>query len=246
MRFSRCLLALICIATPSFAGEQAKSPPLKVHLIGAGEYKPVESLTEFKKHLERHGVVVTTSFGTNAKMLPNLDALKSADVMLLFVRRMDLPPEQMAILRNHWEKGKPIVALRTASHAFQADDIETFNQVLGGKYLGPGSYTAPFKAITNKTAKDHPILKGVGPIASRGCYRFGDLAAKTTVLQVVESDKKLKAPATWVHEHRGGRVFYSTMGSPEDFLNENFCRLLVNAIYWTARRESPAPLQRIP
>lgn len=241
MKQLQSLLVLSCLTMPCHAADKSKDPaPLKVHLIGAGEYKPVESLGEFKKYLERHGAKVTTSFGKDSKTLPNLDPLASADLMLLFVRRMNLPPEQMAILRNHWEKGKPIVALRTASHAFQPQDNDAFSKVLGGVYLGPGSYTAPFKAVTADGQKAHPVLAEVGAISSRGAYRF-ELAKNALVLQVVESDKKVKAPATWVHEYQGGRIFYSTMGSPEDFQDENFRRLLVNAIFWTARR-APAKL----
>jgi type 1 glutamine amidotransferase len=63
------------------------------------------------------------------------------------------------------------------------------------------------------------------------------LAEKAVVLQVVESDKKTKRPATWAHEHKGGRTLYSTMGVPEDFKDANFRRLLVNAIFWTAKRD---------
>ena len=32
-------------------------------------------------------------------------------------------------------------------------------------------------------------------------------------------------------------VFSTSMGTPEDFRNDDFRRLLVNAIFWTARRD---------
>lgn len=234
----RVLLTLIVFGLLASASPSQQPAALKIHLIGVGEYEPAKSLAEFKKHLEQYyRVACTASLGGSGKKLDNLDPLKSADVLVIFARRMNLPEEQLAILRDHWEKGKPIVALRTASHAFQQADIETFGKVLGGDYKGPGSYTAPFKAIAADTQKDHPILRGVGAINSRGCYNFGKLADKTVVLQIVESDKKIKAPATWVHEYNGGRMFYSTMGAPEDFQNENFRRLLFNAICWTAKRD---------
>ncbi len=78
----------------------------------------------------------------------------------------------------------------------------------------------------------------MGPIASRGCYGFDKLAEKAIVIQVVESDEKAEAPVTWVHSHEGGRTFYSTMGVPEDFQNENFRRLLVNAVFWAGQRDA--------
>lgn len=239
MQTRACLATVLLIhLAAAAAAESGKEAPLRVHLIGAGEYNPVESLSEFKKHLETLDVAVTTSFGKDSKTLPGLEALKTADVMVLFVRRMNLPEEQLALIRNHWEKGKAIVALRTASHGFQPEDNAVFAKVLGGAYAGPGSYTAPFKAVASDMHKDHPVLKGVGSIASRGAYRFEGFSDKIVILQVIESDKKVKAPATWLHEYQGGRVFFTTMGVPEDFQNESFRRLLTNAIFWTARRDA--------
>ena len=220
-------------------------PVLKVHLLGAGEYQPVESLTAFQKHLEENfRITCTTSFGKDAKSLPNLEKLKDADVMVVFLRRMNLPQEQMALIRAHWEQGKPIVALRTASHAFQPDDNAIFDrQVLGGNYRGSGSYTTPFKAIVVPAKAEHPVLKGVGPITSKGYYGNDKLADDAEVLQVVESDKKTPLPVTWTHTHKGGRTLYTSMGVPEDFQDESFRRLLSNAILWTARRD-PEKLQK--
>jgi type 1 glutamine amidotransferase len=40
--------------------------------------------------------------------------------------------------------------------------------------------------------------------------------------------------------HGGGRVFYTSLGGPDDFKNESFRRLVVNAIFWTAKRNVEA------
>jgi type 1 glutamine amidotransferase len=223
------------------AGSQpATDGPLKIHMIGVGGgYKPEVSLREFKKVIEeRYRVDCTASLGTNTKKLDNLDSLKSADVLVVFSHRLNLPEEQMAIIRDHWEKGKPIVALRTASHGFQQADNEIFDKkVLGGDYRGAGSYTAPFKAIAAKDQAQHQVLKGVEPITSKGYYGNGKLADDAVVIQVVESDKKTLQPVSWVHTYKGGRTFYTSMGVPEDFQDESFRRLLSNAIFWTAQRD---------
>jgi len=236
------LLALAALAVPSWGELPAL---LKVHLIGVGEYEPAKSLAEFAKHLETtYHVTCTTSLGGNGKSLANLDALKSADLLVIFARRMNLPEEQMAILRAHWAKGKPVVGLRTASHAFQPADNEIFDRkVLGGNYRGAGSYTAPFKAIAVKDRAAHPVLKGVGPITSKGYYGNNQLADDAEVLQLVESDRKTPQPVTWAHTYQGGRTVYSSMGVPEDFQDENFRRLLTNAIFWTTQRD-PETMQR--
>jgi len=241
-RFALICVSLLCGWDGERACAQKPAPaePLRIHMIGTGEYDAAESLGKFKRYLEAcYRVQVTASLG-KAKSLENIGQLRSADVLFLFARRMNLSEEQMAVIRGHCEKGKALVALRTASHAFQEPDNEWLGKVIGARYAGPGSYTTPFTAAPNEGQKDHPVLKGVGPIASKGPYRFEKLADKATVVQVVASDKKVKAPASWTHEYKGGRTFYSTMGRAEDFQNPDFRRLLENAIFWTARRDPDA------
>ena len=235
----RRLAALIVLAF--FAGgiSAQQPPPLKIHMIAAGEYEPEKSLTEFKKHLEtNYRVEITTSFGSTKK-LENLDSLKSADLLFLFARRMNLSKEQMAIIRAHWEKGKPIVGLRTASHAFQKDDNEIFDkQVLGGNY-GNFSSNGGFKTGVAPGAENHPVLKGVGPVkASKYAYGQEKMAEGVVVLHIVERIKDKQFPVTWVNTYKGGRVFYSSMGAPDDFQDENFRKLLVNAVFWTTQRDA--------
>ena len=245
----RLLSGMIVLAHALSAGgaQPASATPLRIHMIGVGEYKPVDSLTMLKTHLERrYRVEITTSFSLEAaqiykgnKSLPNLESLKQADVMVIFARRMKLPEEQMAIIRNHWEQGKATVAMRTSSHAFQPEDNAIFDQqVLGGHYSGAADYTTPFQAIPAEGQAEHPVLKGVATITSKGYYGNRPLAKDSIVLQVNdEPQRKVKRPVTWLHEYKGGRTFYTSMGVPEDFRNDDFLRLLTNAIFWTAKHE---------
>jgi type 1 glutamine amidotransferase len=224
------------------AADSTADRPLKIHMIGAGEYSPVESLTEFKGYLEGHfRIACTTSWGTgSATKLDNLDQLPAADLLFLFARRMSLKADQMAIIRQHWEQGKPIVGLRTASHAFQKADNEVFDkQVLGGNYGGGGpTSNGAYTAVPAEGAADHPILKGVQPFrGNKYSYGQGKLADDAVVLQICDSPRLGKLPVTWLHTYKGGRTFYSSLGAPDDFKDENFRRLLVNAICWTTHRD---------
>jgi type 1 glutamine amidotransferase len=40
----------------------------------------------------------------------------------------------------------------------------------------------------------------------------------------------------WVREVAGRRIFYTSLGHPDDFRDENFLRLLLNALEWTTRQ----------
>lgn len=222
--------------------EPPADEPLKIHILsGSRSYKSEESLREFQQQLEKkYRVACTASWSRDgATMIDNLEQLKTADLLLVFTRRMKLVEEQMAVVRNHWEQGKPIVALRTASHAFQAEDNEVFDrQVLGGNYRGYGGQA--FAVLPVAEAAQHPILAGVASWESHTMYNTGELAKGVVVLQ---TGPKGRQAVSWTHEHQGGRVFYSSLGIPQDFQNENFRRLLTNALFWTAQRD-PEKMKR--
>jgi type 1 glutamine amidotransferase len=80
----------------------------------------------------------------------------------------------------------------------------------------------------------HPVLRRVGSITSDKLYKAGPLAKTVVVLQHGDIGKANHA-VTWVNEVKGRRAFYTSLGVPEDFKNENFRRLLANAIFWTAK-----------
>ena len=67
-------------------------------MIGTGEYDAAESLGKFKNYLEAcYRVEISASLGKE-RPLPDLDKLTSADLLILFARRMNLPAEQMALI----------------------------------------------------------------------------------------------------------------------------------------------------
>lgn len=244
-------IAVLMLAVPTTAQPQgpASEPALRIHIIAGGEYSPVPSMTEIKKHLEaRFRVECTTSFyeGTGSPTkLENLDSLKSADLLILFARRMNLREEQMKLIRAHWEQGKPIVGLRTACHAFQKADNEIIDRKLfGGNYgIGPTS-NGGFTTAVAKGQEEHPVLKGVGEIkAARYAYGNGPLADGVVVLQIVGRIKDKDFPVTWVNSYRGTRHFYTSLGAPEDFQQDAMKRLVSNAVFWTTQRD-PAKLEK--
>ena len=242
--YLRTLLTLLVLASLNSAWahadeKPADSAPLVIHMIsGSGEYKSEASLDEFEQHLEEnYNVTVTASWGKDGvQELDDLEALKDAELMLVFARRMKLGEEQMAIIRNHWRKGKPIVGIRTASHAFSREDNKVFDlEVMGNNYQGHHG-GEEVKVANVAKEKEHPILTGVGPFTSTKLYKCGELPESTTVLQTGDIGKA-SYPVTLVNEYQGGRVFYTSLGVPEDFQDANFRRLLTNAIFWTTHRD---------
>jgi hypothetical protein len=117
-----------------FEGKDGPGKGKKVVLIaGDEEYRSEEGLPQLAKILsQRHGFTCTVLFPINPKTgeidpnyqrnIPGMEALDSADLVIIQLRFRQLPDEQMKHFVDYLESGKPIIALRTSTHAFNYDD----------------------------------------------------------------------------------------------------------------------------
>jgi putative membrane-bound dehydrogenase-like protein len=218
--------------------QSAGVTPLKVCLVsGSLEYDSDTSLAGFQEFLEKHyQVKCSRAFRKTDNDLPGLDNLKTCDVMLLFTRRLTIDGEQLDQVKKYCQAGKPIVGVRTASHAFQ-NWLALDKEILGGNYQGHYGTGPPVDVRIEERSKDHPILIGVKPFQSAGSlYKNPELTKGSTVL-LMGSIPGHEEPIAWTHIHNGGRVFYTSLGHPKDFADSNFKQLLVNALFWSANRE---------
>jgi type 1 glutamine amidotransferase len=219
------------------AADDPVQKPLSVCLIsGSVEYKSDQSLAALEPWLaERFGVRCTRAFRRADDDLPGLENLDNCDVMLLFTRRLTIDGEQLARVKKYCEAGRPIVGVRTASHAFQ-NWLALDREVFGGNYKGHYQEGPETEIRLTAKAAGDPLLKGFTPFRSAGSlYRNAGLADDCRVL-LTGSIPEHTEPIAWVREHRGGRVFYSSLGHPKDFEVDAFRQLLANALFWTARR----------
>jgi type 1 glutamine amidotransferase len=110
-----------------------------VFISGDEEYRSEEGLPQLAKILAKHhGFKCTVLFAVDPKdgtinpgynkNIPGLEALKTADLMVICTRYRDLPDEQMKYIVDYVEAGKPIVGLRTATHAFQITSSKTYSR----------------------------------------------------------------------------------------------------------------------
>jgi type 1 glutamine amidotransferase len=100
-----------------------------VLISGDQEYRAEESIPALAQILaSRHGFHCTVLFSVNRQTgkidpntidnIPGLEALRHADLVVLFARWLELPDEQMKEIVDYTESGRPIVALRTSTHPF--------------------------------------------------------------------------------------------------------------------------------
>ena len=220
-------------------------------------YKTDETLPPFA--LKELGKDFKISFvyadAEDRNKFPGVEVVKDADVIVLAVRRRNLPKEQLDLFRAHVSAGKPLVALRTSSHPFHQskkaapeglDEWRDFDPaVLGGNYQGHHANDITTFAQAIGAAKKHPILNGV---SERRFQTFGSLyksspLAKSAMALVTGTARGVNQaePVAWVNEGPGGgKVFYTSLGHPYDFGITEFRAMLRNAIYWAVDEEPGA------
>ncbi|MBX3413995.1 MAG: penicillin acylase family protein [Pirellulales bacterium] len=230
------LLPCFVLAVTSSLHAADESRPLRVCLVsGSEEYKSDETLPILQDFLERHyDVECSRAFATSTKDLPGLEALDDCDVMVLFTRRLELSGDQLERFKKYCQGNKPIVGIRTASHAIQSY-LEFDREILGGNYKG--HYGNELKTHIADGVQDSPLLAGFKPFVSDGSlYRNTGLAEDCLVL-MTGSIPDHTEPITWTRERDGRRVFYTSLGHPHDFRHRGFLQLLANGIHWAAQHE---------
>jgi hypothetical protein len=255
----KCALGLVALAVGLAAGPSAPAGPKgkRPHLvmvISEDEYRTHETLPAFADKYLARDFKVTFVFGDkkDPSNLVGIEALTKADVALFSVRRRTPPEAQLDIIRKYVADGKPVVAIRTSSHAFsrakgqklaagRAEWPEFDREVLGGNYTGHYGTGKPGKARTLvrvvPEAAALPLLTGVPKTdefaVASWLYKTAPLRNKAVPLLVGRvSGQDKTEPVAWMHTSpAGGRVFYTSLGHPDDFAVPAFRRLLVNFIH---------------
>lgn len=162
-----------------------------VLISGDDEYRSEEALPQLAKILSKHhGFNCTVLFPIDPKdgtikpdyqeNIPGLEALKTADLAIFFLRFRNLPDDQMKLIVDYIESGKPMIGLRTATHSFDIRTSKTFKkytwtgeekgyeggfgkQVLGETWVSHhgnhGSQSC--RGIIAPGAEGNPILRGI-------------------------------------------------------------------------------------
>ncbi|WP_339811998.1 hypothetical protein [uncultured Imperialibacter sp.] len=214
MKFARYAFALVILfvcakcktTTEPGQAEQTKEwltfegradMPNIVLVSGDEEYRSEEALPQLAKILSsRHGFNCTVLFAQDpaipgivnpnyVRNIPGIEALETADLMVIFTRFRALPDQQMQYIDSYLKSGKPVIGMRTATHAFNfaaADSTSNWKRygnnynaedewqggfgrlVLGEKWISHhGNHkNQSTRGVVAAGAEGHPILNGIG------------------------------------------------------------------------------------
>ncbi|PAY20007.1 hypothetical protein CKO51_07875 [Rhodopirellula sp. SM50] len=188
-----------------------------VFIANDHEYRSEQTCPALAKMLAKHhGFRCTVLFGVDeqgsikpgARLVPGMGALKDADMLFFFTRFMNLPDQQADLLVDYFERGGPVVGVRTSTHCFNGQKGKwaklNFNysgddyhgglgeQVFGNtweKERGQSHYGTNHQMGSRITpvagAEAHPILRGVEQIhAYSGAYKSHPPADAAELLEV--------------------------------------------------------------
>ncbi len=263
----RCLMgAAASVAALSGRKGETAAMPRVVIVTGDHEYGGEQTLPLLAGELkQRYGwdpQILKAHPDQNAEEnIPGLDALRSADLAVFFLRWRRLPPEQVAPIDAYLKSGKPVVGFRTTSHAFNYPaghplaDWNAFGERAFGTPPGWGrghthyGHNSSTDVRIEASQAGNPVLKGVAQSFHYRSWLYHVLpnsppadAQRLLIGTAVDPDKAaIENPVAWTWRNKhGGRAFYTSLGHPEDFALEPFQRLVVNALHWAADRPIPS------
>ena len=242
--------------------------PMIVFVTGDHEYSGESTLLIVAKELEKNYGFQTKFLKAfpdhNAEEnIPGLEALKEADMAVFYLRWRRLPGDQIKLIEDFLKTGKPMVGFRTTTHAFNypaGHPLEKWNAFgemafnsppgWGGKanHTHYGHTSSTDVTIIPEQAKN-PILHGVGNNFHVRSWLYQVLPTHPSRGSVAlmmghsvnsENPKFYDNPVAWTGTNSyGAKIFMTTMGHPEDFDQEPFQHLVINAIHWAAGKTIP-------
>jgi type 1 glutamine amidotransferase len=161
-----------------------------VFLAGDHEYRSEEALPALARILAKHyGFKCSVFFTTDPKTgfiepgssnMAGLEALKTADLLVIFLRFQDFPDAEMQHVADYLDRGGPVVGFRTATHSFQIkrpdakflkfhwQTGEAYPGGFGRQILGETwvshygtNHKMSSRLILQPDQLTHPILRGV-------------------------------------------------------------------------------------
>ena len=201
-------LNLVSAASPTITYEPKPGAGKGRHLVfltGDEEYRSEEGLPMLAKILsQRHGFKCTVLFaldpdGTinpdNNRSVPGIEALDSADGIVMALRFRQWPDAAMKHFADAVARGIPIVGLRTSTHAFRfpadsASGYKRFNdfgrEVLGENWVSHwgANRRGATRGVVEPGAENDPILRGVTDVfGDSGVYETHPAAGSKILLR---------------------------------------------------------------
>lgn len=261
-------VSIACSSTSETSTESTESEkPLVVFVAGDHEYGGEQTMPFIASELEeKYGIrakVIKSSPDQNAEEnIPGLEILEEADLAVFFLRWRRLPTDQLDMIDSYLKSGKPVMGFRTTSHAFnfpEGHESERWNAFGEFALNTPPGWGGPHKhthygheSTTDVSviadAMSHPILTGVDSAFHASSWLYTTLpdypsdGSEWLLMgsSVNPNKEAIDHPVAWTGTNSfGSKIFFTTLGHPEDFQVESFQKMVVNAVHWELDMDIP-------
>jgi|GEM_PF-640044 len=215
---------------------------IHVALVSGSEspsYQAHYAMSLLKDYLEENypvkGTIINSEEGSD--QFDNLDALKSVDTAVFFVRRKTPSPDDLEIIKSFVESGKGFVALRPTSHAWE--NWPTFDQeVLGATYKGTFHTEDVRSPSMDRIVMDnHEIFSGIDHFyTDLYMYDYEDIQDDVDVIMHGHVGEET-TPLAWTRIYNGGRIFRLVPGNLELFHEANYLKMIGNGVMWVTQSD---------
>jgi type 1 glutamine amidotransferase len=218
--FAPVLILIACLSASAqnphlvvYRGDQG--PGAGKHIVwlaGDHEYRGEESLPALARIMaRRYGFTSSVFFTTDpatgfivpgSSHIAGLEALKTADLLVVFLRFQDFPDDQMQYIVDYLDRGGPVIGYRTATHAFQVKRPDAKflkytwknstpdypggfgRQILGETWVSHygKNHAQSSRLLLQPDQLDHPILRGVKDVWVQSGGYTADPIPGSTVL----------------------------------------------------------------
>jgi hypothetical protein len=223
-----------------------KGPGVGKHIVflaGDHEYRSEETLPELARILaKRYGFTCSVFITTNPQTgfiepgssdMSGLEALKTADLLVIALRFQDFPDNEMQHIADYLDRGGPVVGLRTATHSFQIKrpdakfrkfdwhGVDGYPGGFGRQILGETwvshygkNHVQSSRLLLQPDQAGHPILRGVKDVwVQSGGYTAApiegsQILARGQILNGMTPDSppatdKSEQPVAWYRTYTG-------------------------------------------
>lgn len=240
----KCLRLIFGLLVSCMAIGAAESGKLKVLVVTGGHgFEKKEFFAVFEANKAITFTHAEHSKGTSD--VYDRPDLYSYDVVVLYDMVQNITEEQKARFKGLFERGIGLVVMHHALVSYYPGWPE-FERIIGGTYPEPadqrGKVTEKFgyehdvDLSVKILAKDHPINAELSDFQLNDEIYWGFRTRPDVTPLITTTHPKSGKPLAWTRTEGKSRVVYLQPGhGPSAFKNENFRKLVANAIAWAGR-----------
>ncbi|BDZ47981.1 hypothetical protein GCM10025867_02220 [Frondihabitans sucicola] len=174
----------------------------------------------------------------------NIDAIDNADLLIVYTRFRVLPDDQMRSIQKYLDSKRPVIGLRTSTHAFHFPDSSAWaswnagfgRDILGSPWISHHGHSSRTRVTVDDSAPSELIHGLPDAFTVRSWLYVTDpqpwcrpILEGSPINPETDSHPGLVA---WYGKPDNRKTFYTSLGHPDDLLETPVQTLLLNAASW--------------